>query len=30
LRDITSRCNAEREHHMSLESLVGGKISIFI
>jgi hypothetical protein len=30
LRDITARCNAERERHMSLEVLVGGKISIFI
>jgi hypothetical protein len=30
LRDITARCNAERERHMSLEALVGGKIIIFI
>jgi hypothetical protein len=30
LRDITARCNAERERRMSLEALVGGKISIFI
>jgi hypothetical protein len=30
LRDITARCNAERERHMSLEALVGGKTSIFI
>jgi hypothetical protein len=30
LRDITARCNAERERRMSLEVLVGGKISIFI
>jgi hypothetical protein len=30
LRDITTRCNAERERHMSLEALIGGKISIFI
>jgi hypothetical protein len=30
LRDITARCNAEREHRMSLEALVGGKIIIFI
>jgi hypothetical protein len=28
LRDITARCNAERERCMSLEVLVGGKISI--
>jgi hypothetical protein len=26
LRDITSRCSAERERRMSLEALVGGKI----
>jgi hypothetical protein len=26
LRDITVCCNAEREHRMSLEALVGGKI----
>jgi hypothetical protein len=26
LRDITARCNAEREHRMGLEALVGGKI----
>jgi hypothetical protein len=30
LRDITARCNAERERSMSLEALVGGKIIIFI
>jgi hypothetical protein len=30
LRDITARCNAERECRMSLEALIGGKISIFI
>jgi hypothetical protein len=30
LRDITVRCNAEHERRMSLEVLVGGKISIFI
>jgi hypothetical protein len=30
LRDITARCNTEREHRMSLEALVWGKISIFI
>jgi hypothetical protein len=30
LRDITACCNAERELRMSLEVLVGGKISIFI
>jgi hypothetical protein len=30
LRDITAHCNAERELRMSLEVLVGGKISIFI
>jgi hypothetical protein len=28
LRDITARCNAERERRMSLEALVGGKIFI--
>jgi hypothetical protein len=28
MRDITARCNAERERRMSLEVLVGGKISI--
>jgi hypothetical protein len=28
LWDITARCNAERERRMSLEALVGGKISI--
>jgi hypothetical protein len=27
---ITARCNAARECRMSLEALVGGKISIFI
>jgi hypothetical protein len=30
LRDITARCNTEHECRMSLEVLVGGKISIFI
>jgi hypothetical protein len=30
LRDITARCQAERERRMSLEALVGGKTSIFI
>jgi hypothetical protein len=30
LRDITTHCSAEREHRMSLEALVGGKIFIFI
>jgi hypothetical protein len=30
LRDITARCNAERERRMSSEALVGGKITIFI
>jgi hypothetical protein len=30
LRDITARCNAERKLRMSLEALVGGKISISI
>jgi hypothetical protein len=30
LRDITVRCHAERERHMSLEVLVGGKTPIFI
>jgi hypothetical protein len=30
LRDITACCNAEREHRMSLEALIGGKISTFI
>jgi hypothetical protein len=30
LRDITARCNAERERRMSLEALIGGKIFIFI
>jgi hypothetical protein len=30
LRDITARCNVERECRMSLEALVGGKTSIFI
>jgi hypothetical protein len=28
LRDITARCNAERERRMSLEALIGGKIFI--
>jgi hypothetical protein len=30
LRDITARCNAECERHMTLEALVEGKTSIFI
>jgi hypothetical protein len=30
LWDITARCNAEREHRMRLEALVGGKITISI
>jgi hypothetical protein len=30
LRDITAHYNAERERRMSLEVLVGGKITIFI
>jgi hypothetical protein len=30
LRDITARCNAEHKCRMSLEALVGGKITIFI
>jgi hypothetical protein len=30
LRDITTRCHAERERHMSLEAVIGGKIIIFI
>jgi hypothetical protein len=30
LWDITARCCAERERHMSLEALVGGKIFTFI
>jgi hypothetical protein len=30
LQDITARCSAEREHRMSLEALVGGKIFILI
>jgi hypothetical protein len=30
LRDITARCQAERERCMALEALVGGKTSIFI
>jgi hypothetical protein len=30
LQDITARCNAERERRMSLEALVGDKISISI
>jgi hypothetical protein len=29
LRDITARCQAERERCMTLEALVGGKTSIF-
>jgi hypothetical protein len=30
LQDITACCSAEREHRMSLEALVGGKIFILI
>jgi hypothetical protein len=30
LRDIIARCSAQREHRMSLEVLVGGKILILI
>jgi hypothetical protein len=30
LRDITARCDAERECRMSLEALVGGKTIVFI
>jgi hypothetical protein len=30
LRDITARCQAERECCMALEALLGGKTSIFI
>jgi hypothetical protein len=30
LRDITARCHAEREHRMSLEALIGGKITITV
>jgi hypothetical protein len=30
LRDITARCHAERECRMSLEALIGGKITIFV
>jgi hypothetical protein len=30
MRDITAHCNAERKRRMSLEALIGGKISIFI
>jgi hypothetical protein len=30
LRDITARYSTEREHRMSLEALVGGKIFILI
>jgi hypothetical protein len=30
LRDIIARCHAERERHMSLEALIGGKIIIFV
>jgi hypothetical protein len=30
LRDITACCDAKREHCMSLEALIGGKIFIFI
>jgi hypothetical protein len=29
LRDITARCQAERERRMALEASVGGKTSIF-
>jgi hypothetical protein len=29
LRDITARCNAERERRMSLGALVGGKTIVF-
>jgi hypothetical protein len=25
LRDVTARCQAEREHRIALEALVGGK-----
>jgi hypothetical protein len=30
LRDITTRCHAERKRRMSLEALIGGKIISFI
>jgi hypothetical protein len=30
LRDITAHCSAKREHRMSLEALIGGKIFILI
>jgi hypothetical protein len=30
LRDITARCQDEREGRMALEAMVGGKTSIFI
>jgi hypothetical protein len=30
LRDITTRCSAERERRMSLEALIGGKIFILV
>jgi hypothetical protein len=30
MRDITTRCSAERERRMSLEALVGSKIFILI
>jgi hypothetical protein len=30
LRDITARCHAERERRMSLEALIGGKITISV
>jgi hypothetical protein len=30
VRDITAHCSAEREHRMSLEALVGGKIFTLI
>jgi hypothetical protein len=30
VRDITTRCSAERECRMSLEALIGGKIFILV
>jgi hypothetical protein len=30
LRDITVRCHADRERRMSLEALIGGKITISV
>jgi hypothetical protein len=30
LRDITARCHAERECRMSLEALIGGKITFSV